>query len=170
MLGQGLVRILAVCLGKFTQTSGTSCSSLVTPMVKNLPATQETQGLNSCLLALAGGFFFFLLTTEPPITYPKIYFKIKEKRTSLVVEWIGVRLSMQGTRIRSLFREDPTCHGTTKVRVPKLLKPVCLEPHVCSKRSQHMRSLCTPLEGTPCSLQLEKSCRQQQRPSVSRHK
>ena len=37
--------------------------------------------------------------------------------TSLVVQWLRIRLPMQGTRVRSLVREGPTCHGATK--------PVC---------------------------------------------
>ena len=31
--------------------------------------------------------------------------------TSLVAQWLGVRLPMQGTRVRALVREDPTCCG-----------------------------------------------------------
>ncbi|KAJ8776418.1 hypothetical protein J1605_015533 [Eschrichtius robustus] len=38
-------------------------------------------------------------------------------QTSLVVQWLRIRLPMQGTRVRSLVREDPTCRGATK--------PVC---------------------------------------------
>ena len=40
------------------------------------------------------------------------FFLIKKKnlsRTSLVVEWIRIHLSMQGTRVQSLVWEDPTC-------------------------------------------------------------
>ena len=37
--------------------------------------------------------------------------------TSLVVQWLRIRLPMQGTWVRALVREDPTCHGATK--------PVC---------------------------------------------
>ena len=33
---------------------------------------------------------------------------------SLVVHWLRIRLPMQGTRVRALVREDPTCHGATK--------------------------------------------------------
>ena len=38
--------------------------------------------------------------------------KLKNSSTgaSLVVQW----LTMQGTQVRSLVREDPTCHGATK--------------------------------------------------------
>ena len=34
---------------------------------------------------------------------------------SLVVQWLGIHLPMQGTRVLSLVREDPTCHGATKL-------------------------------------------------------
>ena len=33
---------------------------------------------------------------------------------SLVEQWLRVRLPMQGTRVRALVWEDPTCHGATK--------------------------------------------------------
>ena len=35
-------------------------------------------------------------------------------RTSLVAKWLRIRLPMQGTRVRSLVWEDPTCHRATK--------------------------------------------------------
>ena len=34
--------------------------------------------------------------------------------TSLVAQCLRIRLPMQGTRVRALVREDPTCHGATK--------------------------------------------------------
>ena len=37
--------------------------------------------------------------------------------TSLVAQWLGIRLPMEGTRVQSLVREDPTCRRATK--------PVC---------------------------------------------
>ena len=30
-------------------------------------------------------------------------------RTSLVAQWLRIRLPVQGTRVQSLVREDPTC-------------------------------------------------------------
>ena len=33
---------------------------------------------------------------------------------SLVAQWLGVRLPMQGTRVRAPIWEDPTCRGATK--------------------------------------------------------
>ena len=32
--------------------------------------------------------------------------------TSLVAQWLRIRLSMQGILVRALVQEDPTCHGT----------------------------------------------------------
>ena len=34
--------------------------------------------------------------------------------TSLVAQWLRIRLPMQGTRVRALVQEDPTSHGATK--------------------------------------------------------
>ena len=34
--------------------------------------------------------------------------------TSMVAQWLRIRLPMQGTRIQALVQEDPTCHGATK--------------------------------------------------------
>ena len=72
-------------------------------------------------------------------------------RASLVVQWLGIRLPMQGTRVQSLVWEDPTCHRATKpvrhnswacalepaslnywARVPQLLKPVCHNYWACA--------------------------------------
>ena len=55
--------------------------------------------------------------------------------TSLVAQWLRIRLAMQGTRVRALVREDSTCQAATKpvchnywAHMPQLLKPVHLEP------------------------------------------
>ena len=37
-----------------------------------------------------------------------------EIRTSLVAQWLGIRLPMQGTWVRALVREDPTGRRATK--------------------------------------------------------
>ena len=75
---------------------------------------------------------------------------------SLVAQWLGIRLPMQGTRVRALVGEDPTCRRATKpvhhndwacalepvshnywAHVPQLLKPTRLEPVLHNKRSHH---------------------------------
>ena len=74
--------------------------------------------------------------------------------TSLVAQWLRIHLPRQGTRVRALVREDPTCRGATKLtchnywacalepashnhwaHTPQLLKPACLEPVLRNKRS-----------------------------------
>ena len=34
--------------------------------------------------------------------------------TSLVAQWLRIHLLMQGTWVRALVQEDPTCRGATK--------------------------------------------------------
>ena len=42
------------------------------------------------------------------------YISIKKKMgASLVAQWLRVCLLMQGTRVRALVWEDPTCRGAT---------------------------------------------------------
>ena len=67
---------------------------------------------------------------------------ITEERTSLVAQWLRIRLPRQGTWVRALGREDPTCGVATKpmrhsywAHKPQLLKPVCLGPVLHNKRS-----------------------------------
>ena len=36
------------------------------------------------------------------------------KQASLVAQWLRIRLPMQGTRVRALVWEDPTCRGATR--------------------------------------------------------
>ena len=61
---------------------------------------------------------------------------------SLVVQWLRICLSMQGTLVWSLLKENSTCLGATK--------PMChnyrahtLEPTLCTREVAAMRSLCT---------------------------
>ena len=45
----------------------------------------------------------------------KCYPPLKQNEgTSLVAQWLRIHLPMQGTRVRALVREDPTCRGATK--------------------------------------------------------
>ena len=80
--------------------------------------------------------------------------------TSLVVQWLRIRLPMQGTRVQALVWEDLTCHRATKpmrhnywacalepvnhdywAHMPQLLKPMCLEPVLRNRRSHHNEKL-----------------------------
>ena len=54
---------------------------------------------------------------------------------SLVAQWLRIRLPMQGTWIRALVREDPTCCGATKpVRHHLSLRSRAREPQILSPR------------------------------------
>ena len=44
----------------------------------------------------------------------KCFFKTKHLGASLVAQWLRIRLPMQGTPVRALVQEDPTCRGATK--------------------------------------------------------
>ena len=76
------------------------------------------------------------------------------------VQWLRICLPMKGIQVQSLVWEDAACHGATKpvrhnywacalepashnywARVPQLLKPTCLEPMLCNKRSHHNEKL-----------------------------
>ena len=76
--------------------------------------------------------------------------------TSLVTQWLRIRLPMKGTRVQALVREDPTCCRATKsvchsywacalepmshnywAHVPQLLKPMHLKLVLRNKRSHH---------------------------------
>ena len=48
--------------------------------------------------------------------------------TSLVVQWLRIRLPMQGTQVQSLVWEDPTCRGATKPVCQNYGSPRVLEP------------------------------------------
>ena len=38
-----------------------------------------------------------------------------------MAQWLRIRLPVQGTRVRSLVQEDPTCRGAPKAHAPQLL-------------------------------------------------
>ena len=79
---------------------------------------------------------------------------------------------MQGTQVRSLVREDPTCRGATKpVRHNYwacALEPTRLEPVLCNKEATAMRSLHTATKSSPCLTQLEKAHTQQRGPNAAK--
>ena len=104
---------------------------------------------------------------------------------------------MQGTQVRALVREDPTCRGATKpmrhnywVCAPQLLS-LCSRAHepqvlsLCATTTEarvpraHALQQEKPLQcgsprtttkSNPCSLQLEEAHVQQQRPNAAKNK
>ena len=64
-----------------------------------------------------------MVTTQTPETEkvireasedePETIFKM-QRGASLVAHWLRICLPMQGTRVRALVWEDPTCRGATR--------------------------------------------------------
>ena len=52
--------------------------------------------------------------TSKRIKYLGINLTKEVKGASLVVQWLRISLPMQGTWVRALVWEDPTCRGATK--------------------------------------------------------
>ena len=95
--------------------------------------------------------------------FKKVWFWV-----SLVAQWLGVRLPLQGTRVRALVREDPTCRGADGpvrrccwacalepashscwAREPQLLKPARLEPGSTTGEATAVRGPCTAMRSGP---------------------
>ena len=69
-------------------------------------------------------------------------------RASLVIQWLRIQLAMQGTPVRSLVREDPTCLGAgEQAPAPQLRKPA--RPRACALQQEG------PLHREACTLQLD---------------
>ena len=109
-------------------------------------------------------WFVHLCSTTPPLAPSR-----DGVCASLVVRWLRIYLSMQGTWLPSLVQEDPICCRATKPVSHQLLS-LCSRAMLCSKRSHCHEKPAHRNEEYPCSLQLEKACVQQQRPSTARSK
>ena len=51
------------------------------------------------------------MAMSPDFWVWKLTLKKSYSRASLVAQWLRICLLMQGTRVRALVWEDPTCHG-----------------------------------------------------------
>ena len=95
----------------------------------------------------------------------KTFFK-KICRASLVAQWLRICLLMQGTRVRALAWEDPTCHGATR--------PVSHNYWACvsgacapQREAAIVRGPRTAMKSGPRSPQLEKALAQKRRPNIA---
>ena len=52
-----------------------------------------------------------LLSINAATAFPQVDTLKKSYRASLVAQWLRICLIMQGTRVRALVWEDPTCRG-----------------------------------------------------------
>ena len=55
--------------------------------------------------------------------------------TSLLVQWLRIHLSMQGTQVQTLLQNDPMCHVATITLSHNYWSLHTLEPVLCNKRS-----------------------------------
>ena len=59
-------------------------------------------------------FIFILFSWRRQTVLVLDIYKCPYFRASLVAQWLGIRLPMQGTRVRAPVREDPTCRGAAR--------------------------------------------------------
>ena len=156
----------------FISDPGVSCLLAATMklFLANLIACKEGKTSNSSLNNWNVVNVIELLSLFlDPLDLHTISFILKSNMgTSLVAQWLSIRLPMQGTRVRALVREHPTCRGATKpvrhnywacalepashnywAHAPQLLKPAHLEPMLCNKRSPHTTREATATRESP---------------------
>ena len=75
-----------------------------------------------------------------------LFFKDWDVGTSLVAQWLRIHLPMQGTQVRALVWEDPTCRGATKpvrhnywAHVPRACAPQQEKPPQWEARAPQQR-------------------------------
>ena len=151
--------------------------------INNLLRKLKRLSQNMHFYRLPTHFYMEVSKWSAPIS-PSFISEAAHPRTPLVAQWLRIRLPVQGTRVRALVQQDPTCRRATKpvhhnywacalepashnywAHVPQLLKPVRLEPMLHNKRSRR-----TATNSSPRSLQLEKAHAQQRRPNTAKNK
>ena len=91
-------------------------------------------------------------------------------RASPVAQWLRIRLPMQGTWVRALAREDPTCRGTAEPVRHNYWSPRTWSPCSATREATAMRSPLTAKKSGPHSPQLEKARVQQRKPNAAKNK
>ena len=91
-------------------------------------------------------------------------------RASLVAQWLGVCLPMQGTRVRALVWEDPTCRGAAGPREPQLLSLRVWSLCSVTGEAAIVRGPLTAMRSGPRLPQLEKALAQKRRPNTTKNK
>ena len=78
------------------------------------------------------------LRQEDPVSRPEWsspLFTHSSSGTSLVVQWLGICLPIQGTQVQSVVRGRSLMPQSSEARTPQLLKPRHLGPVLCNERS-----------------------------------
>ena len=103
--------------GSVIVAHGPSCSAAcgIFPDQGSNPCPLHWQADSQPLRHQGGPVLLFLF--DGKIYLVRIIYKVLKRfksRASLVAQWLKIRLPVQGTRVRALVREDPTCRGATK--------------------------------------------------------
>ena len=110
------------------------------------PGCYTLSSYSTCILGFWAGF---LRKTSHP--------QIPSERTSLVAQWIRIRLPAQKRWVQALVREDSTC-----CRAIKPVRHNCWacapEPVTSTRKSLQWEARAPQLESSRCSPQLEKAC------------
>ena len=125
-------------------------------LTTSFPLKIYSSGSKSELFDLAFGGLLSLATSTPPssdlgfLPFPnsprarvlpsnhKLKDETEDFRTSLVVQWLRILLSMQGTQVQSLVWEDPACHRATKP-VQRNYPRLCAPEPMCTGEASTMR-------------------------------
>ena len=89
---------------------------------------------------------------------------------SLVAQWLRICLPMQGTRVRALVWEDPTCRRATGPHEPQLLSLRVWSLCSATREAAIVRGPCTAMKSGPRLPQLEKALAQKRRPNTAINK
>ena len=91
---------------------------------------------------------YIVSTCNSPLV-KSLIFKSTLHQTSLVVQWLGVCLALQGTVVPSLIQEDPTWHRATKPTGHNYWSPLILDLGSATREVTTMRSLHTEIREEP---------------------
>ena len=92
----------------------------------------------------------------------------KAPGTSLVVQWMVICLPVQGTKVQSPVREDPTCCGAVSLCATTTEVHVTRAYLYAEREASMVRSLCASMKSSHSSAQLGEAQAQQRRPSTAK--
>ena len=152
-----------MCLSRRVGVSVTLCLSMPWPTFQNSPMNGNCSTSHRKLTV--GVHVPPLLSSD---VSTKLFFK-NQLRASLVAQWLRICLLMQGTRVRALVWEDPTCRGAAK--------PVSHNYWACAsgacalqREATIVRGPRTAMKSGPRSPQLEEALAQKRRPNTAKNK
>ena len=97
--------------------------------------------------------------------------------TSLVAQWLRLLLPMQGTRVRALVQEEPTCRGACAPQLlslcsrackPQLLRPRATTTEACAPRARALQREVTAMRSPHTTAKSSPACRNWRKPARSK--